>query len=474
MAVHEVIKELGTVNNYGRPNTLSVGILLKNRPSDFILDGIKYELKYILRGKRRSFDQLVFSTGSTAEGFKTLVEKVNAYAGTHSHWEDNLLPSTSTGVPTESVSSGVHDPKLIDVPKSLTSKRVIAPEPLDKAVAGQRALLTLRDVLTRNGSMAFINDKSGSIPWAIDGQDINRALAKTGSATGSFATVDLSSASDSISKSLFFRVCPESWRPFYANQIDWYYIDELKRRCALHTLFTSGHPLTWDTEAAYFLAVARFCARICGVQEYRSKCWSYGDDIILPAQAYDTVCDVLEILGHRVNRDKSYAVGRFRESCGGWYYNGEDVTPVFWPRSEVTFDGVGLQPMCKLQQRLLSAGLTGAASYLTARIQEKMPAMTFSPYGEDCDDLWSTTIDEVMSERVGHYQISPKWKAVRSIPLDHYLYYEYLKYGPQDILVLGVPIGITDDRRHSVYATGETRWALTKPLYGCYGKTWDK
>jgi hypothetical protein len=54
----------------------------------------------------------------------------------------------------------------------------------------------------------------------------------------------------------------------------------------------------------------------------------YGDDIIVRSDFADTAIQVLESVGLRVNTNKSFVHSLFRESCGGEYYNGWDVTPV--------------------------------------------------------------------------------------------------------------------------------------------------
>lgn len=54
----------------------------------------------------------------------------------------------------------------------------------------------------------------------------------------------------------------------------------------------------------------------------------YGDDIIVPVDCVDPVVDLLEAFGLKVNKSKSFWNGKFRESCGGDYYDGTWVTPV--------------------------------------------------------------------------------------------------------------------------------------------------
>lgn len=54
----------------------------------------------------------------------------------------------------------------------------------------------------------------------------------------------------------------------------------------------------------------------------------YGDDVIVPSGYAANAMRILELFGLRVNRDKSFTSGLFRESCGVDAFNGHDVTPV--------------------------------------------------------------------------------------------------------------------------------------------------
>jgi hypothetical protein len=64
------------------------------------------------------------------------------------------------------------------------------------------------------------------------------------------------------------------------------------------------------------------------IQSYRGQVRVYGDDIIVPVDCVDSVIQTLEAFGLKVNKDKSFWNGKFRESCGGDYYDGEWVTPI--------------------------------------------------------------------------------------------------------------------------------------------------
>lgn len=55
----------------------------------------------------------------------------------------------------------------------------------------------------------------------------------------------------------------------------------------------------------------------------------YGDDIIVPVEYADAVVDELESYGLKVNVHKSFRFSHFRESCGGDFFNGYAVKPVY-------------------------------------------------------------------------------------------------------------------------------------------------
>jgi hypothetical protein len=54
----------------------------------------------------------------------------------------------------------------------------------------------------------------------------------------------------------------------------------------------------------------------------------YGDDVIVPASFAVDAMEQLESFGLKINHDKSYTSGLFRESCGTDAFKGVNVTPV--------------------------------------------------------------------------------------------------------------------------------------------------
>lgn len=198
---------------------------------------------------------------------------------------------------------------MMTVPKSAKTERIICYEP-HLNIRCQLAIGTsIREGLRRHG--VNLNDQS-----------VNQRRAKLGSKTGHLATLDLSAASDTISKELVWLLLPYGWASM---------LDDMRSKTTLwldtgkvevNEKFSSmGCGFTFELESLIFYAAAM---AVCG-----SDVSVYGDDIIIPSNHYREVVDVLSALGFSVNTAKSYSEGNFRESCGFDAFRGCNVTPVY-------------------------------------------------------------------------------------------------------------------------------------------------
>jgi len=55
----------------------------------------------------------------------------------------------------------------------------------------------------------------------------------------------------------------------------------------------------------------------------------YGDDLIIESAYYHDVISALDLLGFTPNGEKSFYQGKFRESCGADYWDGNEVRPCY-------------------------------------------------------------------------------------------------------------------------------------------------
>jgi hypothetical protein len=158
------------------------------------------------------------------------------------------------------------------------------------------------------------------------GQLHNQLLAREASITGEFATVDFSSASDTISKNLIMEVLPPDW--FTLLDACRSPVGRIGNRRFVWEKFSSmGNGFTFELESLVFYAAAYACCQELSLDSRRICV--YGDDVILPTKAYQLFRQFSEFLGFSVNDKKSYSSGPFRESCGAHYFDGVDVKPFF-------------------------------------------------------------------------------------------------------------------------------------------------
>lgn len=166
----------------------------------------------------------------------------------------------------------------------------------------------------------------------LNNQTINQEWAEIGSLTNLVATVDLSAASDSIALH-HLDWFPERWRNFFlATRDPKVRVGDVEHK--LSKVAGMGNGYIFELESLLFYAMARAVVEEEGGDT--SFVSVYGDDIIVPVQHYDTLVDFFLHEGFLINREKSFANGPFRESCGKHYFNGKDVTPWYARREAGT------------------------------------------------------------------------------------------------------------------------------------------
>jgi hypothetical protein len=160
-------------------------------------------------------------------------------------------------------------------------------------------------------------------------QSRNQRLAFLGSKTLKLATVDFSSASDSISKEVVRSLLPAPWH---------FLLDKCRSQYGVldgdpilwHKFSSMGNAFTFELETLIFYAVASCCAEYLQVSSEEDSCISvYGDDVVIPITCLELFAEMSDFYGFTVNRKKSHYDSTFRESCGMHYFSGVDVTPIY-------------------------------------------------------------------------------------------------------------------------------------------------
>lgn len=181
------------------------------------------------------------------------------------------------------------------------------------------------NMFLQKGAGSYIRSCLRTVGINLNDQLKNRSLARVGSITGNLATLDLSSASDSVTRNLVELLLPECWfstLDVIRSQVT--YIDGVEHQ---NEMFSSmGNGFTFELESLLFWALARATAYFSGTSGVISV---YGDDLIVPTRMAHDLIWVLGYFGFETNESKSFIEGPFRESCGGHYHNGFDVTPFY-------------------------------------------------------------------------------------------------------------------------------------------------
>lgn len=213
----------------------------------------------------------------------------------------------------ESMSTAASTASMQYVPKDIESVRLIAP-----TASGTMCIQKMFGTAIRRALM--------NVGVNLNDQTINQEWAEIGSLTGLVATIDLSSASDSIAcRHLDF--FPSRWQEYFMKTRD-KYVAAGKTRHQLEMVAGMGNGFIFELESALFWAIST--AVVEHLQLNTSFVSVYGDDIIIPSAATALLERYFSYLGFTVNETKSFSgTCKFRESCGKHYFNGVDVSPVY-------------------------------------------------------------------------------------------------------------------------------------------------
>ncbi|UOL49005.1 MAG: putative replicase protein [Wruxavirus humenecus] len=282
-----------------------------------------------------------------------------------------------------------HEPpsKLIAVPKTQKSPRLIASEPTAHQWIQQGILRFLVDRISHTWLSHNVSFRD---------QTLSQRLALDASTHRDLATIDLSSASDRVSCWLverIFRRNPGLLRAFHACRTRWLVnsIDKKSPKFSrLRKFTTMGSALTFPVQTIIYAVIcvgvdiwfrnslvregvrqpvadlSRFSATkfrhelVCSSQRTRV----FGDDIIHPVDSTDLLVKVLTYLGLEVNIHKTFAAGFFRESCGVDAYAGVNVTPVYVNEVPCDAEPESLISTVEVSNNLHKRGLWRTADYL--------------------------------------------------------------------------------------------------------------
>lgn len=230
--------------------------------------------------------------------------------------------------------------RVVLVPKDSRGPRLISAEPREYMYIQQGVMTLKYDIVEEHDIV--------KAQVSMTDQTRNQRLALLGSETGSLASLDCQEASDCVSLWLVTELFPRNWVEAFEACRSEYTVLPSGEEVPLLKFAPMGSSVCFPVEALVFWALCHaanpnFSGR--AVKRLLRKSVKdviegdyvpgspgtvsvFGDDIIVPTTQVDIVVQLLESVGLKINRHKSFCKGPFRESCGSDYFAGVWVTPV--------------------------------------------------------------------------------------------------------------------------------------------------
>lgn len=290
--------------------------------------------------------------------------------------------------------------RLKFVPKDIFKSRSICMEPNGYMYYQQEVLRLLVSSMERGLIRKFVN---------LHDQTENRYSATHGSKYLSSDTIDLSSASDSVHVDLVRKIFPKDLL-FYmlATRTSKVLVPDRKEPIAVKKFAPMGSAVCFPTQCIIFTAVCvyaymstdkgiatgdfvptqREVRQFISQRLHRRRNEAtpftqryeppvvFGDDIICDSRVTENVITTLRRLGFQPNEAKSFRGSQsFRESCGVYAYQGDDVTPIqfrvpFFTKGRGNWDAKIFSSFIEAINKFNSNGYTAVGSFLLSILKD--------------------------------------------------------------------------------------------------------
>lgn len=269
--------------------------------------------------------------------------------------------------------------RVMTVPKNAKTERVIAAEP-DWNMFFQLGMgACFRRRLQRVGLLRSPRIGEPVTP-ETEAQCRQKMYARVGSRYGNYATIDLKAASDTVSLAVCDLLYPPKLFRMLCQLRSPQGVLPDGSTITYEKISSMGNGNTFELETSLFWAISSVAA---GSEDVHV----YGDDIIVPTATATRVIETLRLFGFVANPKKTHIAGPFRESCGGHYFKGTDVTPPYFRKNLDRLTSIisGYNSLC---QRVNGQGVSHALNYglmegLGAFLRRQVPRALWGPPGLD-------------------------------------------------------------------------------------------
>lgn len=394
-----------------------------------------------------SIDYLVPRHGPGAVSLEGVRHKRDKYASmAYSPHVDYMLRKTGLGSSDDywpSTGLTTRESRYICVPKTWKSLRGISAEPPELQYY-QQGLRQWIESGIRDHFLSCID---------LQDQGKSRSMTLLASRTGSYATIDLSEASDSVTVQLVRDIFGNSLLARWlmatrssSTRVNSEISVKTKRFAPM------GSSVCFPVECLIFAGISLAVARsnILYRDWKQSDIRVFGDDIIIPTELTAPVCEALHLAGFSVNSGKSFSRGYFRESCGEFAWKGKSITPFRFKKVDggllssrhsyektaqaiSIFNSLEARGYHATRSYLLSRFMSGNVKIGSRRVSASQQ-LVFSPYGDRKTvmsthptnfHLWKKTSVPLQELHIRCVEWVPKSAGPHQID-DSYLYQEWL------------------------------------------------
>nr|APG77252.1 hypothetical protein [Wenling levi-like virus 2] len=204
------------------------------------------------------------------------------------------------------------------------------------------------NVFLQLGVKAYMEDRLKQFGVDLTDQTRNQELARQGSRyaymngienCSQFSTIDLASASDTISIEIVKLLLPAEWYAFLSD-LRHDAGDLFGENISYEKFSAMGNGYTFPLESLIFWAVAKAAAQLNHKPSQYKDIAVYGDDLIVRLSAAPYVIQALNWSGFQVNTEKSFLSGNFKESCGSDFFRGNNVRTFYLKRQIQTYEDI--------------------------------------------------------------------------------------------------------------------------------------
>lgn len=343
---------------------------------------------------------------------KTALPYAYAAISSNSRWMEILERSGSRReIPPLIGPQYIREVYLLDACVKVVEEDSITFVPKDAFTDRPIAVGASLNIFLQLGVKAYMQERLRKFGVDLTDQTRNQRLAQEGSLyygncffqnPNQFVTLDLASASDTLSIECVKLLLPRLW---------WAFLDDLRHKTgrvdskviSYEKFCAMGNGFTFPLESLIFFAVAKAISEEGGLVDL-SHVSIYGDDIICRKRVCAQVIAGLKFLGFDVNSSKSFTEGPFKESCGHDYLHGINIRPFYLKRRLKTYADIYF--LCNSVARMCMSGRGSPvlrALYHRALSQIPRDCRIFVPLGDTTDNGLIVPLSFMMSRALRPY-----------------------------------------------------------------------